>query len=65
MLELTMLINYASFLTSNETPSVLGQLIWSWVQYFPIFLTIYWLLDKTFCYLLRERIIRCTLTHDR
>jgi hypothetical protein len=60
-----MTVNYASLLSASETPSVLGQLVWSWVQYFPLFLTIYWLLDLAFCYLLRKRVVRSQVVHDR
>lgn len=60
-----MTVNYGGVLASQETPSVLGQLVWSWVQYFPLLLTLYWLLDLAYSYLLRQRVLRCGIVHDR
>jgi hypothetical protein len=65
MTTITMTANYGSIYATQETPSILGQLVWSWIQYFPILLSIYWLLDRAFCYLLRERVVRCGIVHDR
>jgi hypothetical protein len=65
MTVLSMTVNYGGLFASQETPSVLGQLVWSWVQYFPILLTLYWLLDRVYSYLLRERVLRCGVVHDR
>jgi hypothetical protein len=35
------------------------------MQYFPIFLSLYWVLDGIFCFLLREKIVRSDLAHDK
>lgn len=58
-------VNYGGMAAWQETPSVLGQVVWSWVQYFPLLLTIFWLLDHAYLYLLQQRVIRCTTVHDK
>jgi hypothetical protein len=60
-----MSVNKGSYLSTSETPSILGQLIWSFMQYFPIFLSLYWILDGVLCFLLREKIVRSDLAHDK
>lgn len=60
-----MTVNKGSYLSTNETPSILGQLIWSFMQYFPIFLSLYWILDGILSFLLREKIVRSDLAHDK
>lgn len=65
LLEVKMAVNCAGYLTAQTTPSILGQLVWSWVQYFPVFLSLYWAVDRVFCFLLREEILKRKITHDR
>jgi hypothetical protein len=64
LLQVSMGVNYGVFTRTHATPSILGQLVWSWVQYFPIFLSLYWLTDKAMCFLLREEIVKRKLQHD-
>lgn len=60
-----MVVNYGGIVAWQETPSVLGQVVWSWVQYFPILLTLFWLLDHAYLYLLQQRVLRCRTVHDK
>jgi hypothetical protein len=60
-----MVVNYGGVAVWQETPSVLGQVVWSWVQYFPILLTLFWLLDQAYLYLLQQRVLRCRTVHDK
>ena len=62
--EVSVSLNYAGFLATQQTPSILGQLIWSWVQYFPIFLSLYWVLDAVFSFLSKEQILKRKIVHD-
>lgn len=64
ILRVNLVLNYGGLLGLQETPSILGQLVWSWVQYFPIFLSLFWCLDKMFCFLVREQIIKRKVIHD-
>jgi hypothetical protein len=63
-LEAEMLLNYGSLVAYQATPSILGQLVWSFVQYFPLFLAFYWLADLIFGFLLREKILKRKVAHD-
>jgi hypothetical protein len=53
LLQIHLGVNYSGLKISHETPSILGQLIWSWIQYFPIFLAIYWLADQALLFFFR------------
>jgi hypothetical protein len=64
LLEVTLSLNYGGFLAIQDTPSILGQLIWSWIQYFPIFLSFYWVLDAIILFLTQEEIIKRKIVHD-
>lgn len=64
MLGVQMVLNYGGLVGLQETPSILGQLVWSWIQYFPIFLTLFWVLDKIFAFLVREKIINRKVVQD-
>lgn len=62
--EAEVVMNYGGLVAYQATPSVLGQLVWSWMQFCPLFLTLYWLLDKVFAFLVREKIIKRRVVHD-
>ena len=59
-----MTINYGARPISQDTPTLLGQLVWSWVQYLPLFIAIYWLVDLAMGFLLRENVLKRRLIHD-
>lgn len=63
--ELTVSINYANYMVEEDTPSILGQLIWSWVQYFPIFFFLYWILDLFMEFMLKEGLVKRGIVHDK
>lgn len=62
--EVEMLLNYGGLVPYQATPSITGQLVWSWMQYCPLFLVIFYLLDKVFVFLVREKIIKRKVVHD-
>jgi hypothetical protein len=64
LFKVRLVLNHAGLVGLQQTPSVLGQLVWSWVQYFPIFLSIFWALDKIFAFLVREKIVNRKVVHD-
>lgn len=64
LLSVSVVLNHASLAPYQSTPSIMGQLVWSWVQYCPLFLTLYFLLDAVFAFLVREQIIKRTVAHD-
>ena len=64
MFEGTMLLNYGGLLPVQATPSILGQLVWSWVQYFPIFLSLYWIISSIFRFLVEEQVLKRKIIHD-
>ena len=59
-----MTINYGAMPTSQETPTLLGQLVWSWAQYLPLFIAVYWLIDQAMGFLFRENVLKRRLIHD-
>lgn len=49
----------------EQSPSVLGQLVWSFKQYFPI-ACIFWLLGQLLVgFLLREAVVKRAVIHDK
>ena len=62
--EAEMILNYGGLIAYQATPSITGQLVWSWLQYCPLFLALYWLLDLVFAFLVREKIIKRKVVHD-
>ena len=59
-----MTLNYGGLIAYQAIPSITGQLVWSWLQYCPLFLVMYWLLDVVFAFLVREKIIKRKVVHD-
>lgn len=43
----------------------MGQLIWSWVQYFPIMFVFYLVTDWVWGYLLKENLVRRFVKQDK
>lgn len=64
LLSVNIVMNYGGLLGLQEPPSILGQLVWSWIQYFPIFLSLFWAFDKMFGFLVREQVIKRKVYHD-
>jgi hypothetical protein len=62
---LNMVVHYPDVKVEEKTPSILGQLIWSWIQYFPIFFVFYLVTDYIWLFLLREGLMKNTLKHDK
>jgi len=62
---LKMVVNYPSVKVEETTPSIIGQLIWSWIQYFPIFFVFYLVTDYVWLFLLKEGLVKSTIKHDK
>lgn len=58
-------VNYPRVKVEENTPSIFGQLIWSWVQFFPICFVFYIVTDFVWLFLLREGILKRIIKHDK
>ena len=48
----------------NVTPSVLGQLVWSWTQYFSLAFLLWMAADFLKVMLFRHGLLKATISHD-
>lgn len=63
--KINMVINYPLLKVEEKTPSILGQSIWSWIQYFPILFVFYIVTEFVWSFLLKQGLIRRTIKHDK
>ena len=65
LLKFSFKVKSNSIALSEESASVLGQLVWSFMQYFPIAL-VFWLVSQSLLgFLLRENVVKRHLIHDK
>ena len=62
---MNMVINYPYVKVEEGKPSILGQLVWSWVQYFPIMFVFYLATEFVWLFLLREGLLKRAVRHDK
>lgn len=65
LLKFSFKVKANSVAITEEDASVLGQLVWSFTQYFPI-ATVFWLVSTwVLGFLLRENVLKRYVVHDK
>ena len=61
---LKMRLNGGSYSITQSSATILGQLIWSWGQYFPLAFVLWYVVNEIIAFVLRENILKRYLVHD-
>jgi hypothetical protein len=65
LLKVSFKVKANSVAIAEESASILGQLVWSFTQYFPI-ATVFWFVSKwVLGFLLRENVVKRYVIHDK
>ncbi len=59
-----MRVNGGSYSFTQTNATILGQVIWSWSQFFPVVFVLWYLFNEAIAFILRENILKRYLVHD-
>lgn len=65
ILKINIKLKAPSMAVQEESASILGQLVWSFTQYFPIACVFWFVFKAILGFLLRENVLQRAVIHDK